>query len=245
MKIDSPKFAPVPRPAPAPAVASNTGIVPTAKRPTDSFETASVSTSSAATGNTGITGAGTATATAKTPSSNLDFELDPALEPYRDVFAKLGSKIAQLPTEELRSKAITKSSERLSKVLNQPLDKVFSGVTNAVKAALYGPSSTRDPQCFRSDRMLAHSTKLQPLSDALKNIGLNLSQDSSLKTRKDILEAAKPQLDTLNLKDRDLKLAQRYITSLVREDRARTAGALHGVPMPHFNSGTFQFLPRE
>lgn len=244
MKIDSPKFVPAPRPAPAPVAASNTGIVPTAKRPGDSFETAS---SSAATGNTGITGAGTATATAKPSSSQLDFELDPALEPYRDVFSKLGSKIARLPTEELRTKAITKTSERLSKALNQPLDKVTTGLNNAVQAARAGPSSTRDPQeCFyRSDRMLRHSPQLGSVADALKNIGLNLSKDTSLRSRKDILDAAKPQLDPLNLQGRDLKLAQRYLHSLVREDRARTTGALQGRPLPHFNSGTFQFLPRE
>jgi hypothetical protein len=246
MKIDSPKFAPAPRPAPAPAAASNTGIVPTAKHPTDSFETASARPSTAATGNTGITGAGTTSAAGKSSASELDFELDPALEPNRELFAKLGSKIAQLPTEEERTKAIEKTSARLSKVLNQPLDKVTTGLGNAVRAALaHGPSTTRDPQCFRADRLLSHSPKLLSVADALQNIGLSLSKDSALKSKKDILEAAKPQLDPLNLKGRDLKMAQRYITSLVREDRARTAGSLHGQPLPHFNSGTFQFLPRE
>lgn len=246
MKIDSPKFAPVPRPAPAPTVASNTGIVPTAKIPTDSFETASTRPGTAAAGNTGITGAGTASAAGKPSASELDFDLDPALEPNRELFAKLGLHIAQLPTEELRAKAIDKTSARLSKVLNQPLDKVTTGLGNAVKAALaYGPSTTRDPQCFRADRMLRNSPKLLSVADSLQNIAQSLSKDSALKSKKDILEAAKPQLDTLNLKGRDLKIAQRYITSVVREDRARTAGALHGQPLPHFNSGTFQFLPRE
>lgn len=253
MKIDSPKFAPVPRVAPrpasaaAPAAASNTGIVPTTKRPSDGFETASARPSTAATGNTGITGAGAASASAKPSSADLDFELDPELEPYRDVFAKLGSRIAKLPTEEERTKAIDLTSLRLSESLNQSFDKVKEGLTNAVAAASRGPSSTRDPQCcLRSDRLLDHSSGVKAVSDQLKDLGLKLAKDVSLRGKGQILKAAQPELDQLNLKGRDMQIAQRYLTSAVHELRARTAGSVGGEGrLPRFNPELLQPRPRQ
>ena len=248
MKIDSRKFAPAPRlaerPQPPPAAASNTGMVPASKRPSDVFQTATPRPTTAATGNTGVTGTGRPAGPSKL---NLDFKLDPSLEPYRGVFAKVGSKIAKLP-EDKRAAAIDKSAFRLSKALGQPLDIVKDGVGNALQAALRaGPTTTRDPQeCFyRSDRMLNFSPGIQAVSSQLKNLGLSLSKDSSLKSKGQILGAAKPQLDQLNLQGRDLKMAQRYLNSLVREDRARVSGsAFQGAQLPRVNSGTFQFLPR-
>ncbi|KFE63929.1 hypothetical protein [Hyalangium minutum] len=253
MKIDSPKFAPVPRvasrpaSAPASAAASNTGIVPTTKRPSDGFETASARPSTAATGNTGITGAGTASVSAKPSSTDLDFELDPSLEPYRDVFAKLGTRISKLPTEEERTKAIDVTALRLSESLQQDYGKVKEGLTNAVAAASRGPSSSRDPQCcFRMDRLLDFSSNVKQVGDKLKNLGLDLAKDVSLRSKGQILKAAQPQLDQLNLKGRDMQIAQRYVVGLVHEARARDSGSTGGEGrLPRLPNDRFQLRPRQ
>jgi hypothetical protein len=246
MKIDSRKFSSPPRLAersqPAPAAARNTGSVPSAKRPpSDGFESATTRTARATAGNTRVTGPA-----AGRTKVNMDFQLDPSLEPHRDVFAKVGARIAKLPTEELRAKAIDRSSDRLAKVLNKPLDLVKEGLNNSVLAQLRaGPTTTNDPQeCFayRSDRILNHTPALKPLESQLKGIGLPISKDTSLRSKNDILQAAKPQLDQLGLQGRDQKIAERYILGLVREDRART-GALGGAQLPRFNSGTMHILP--
>jgi hypothetical protein len=248
MKIDSHKFKSAPRLAelsqPAPAAARNTGIVPSAKRPpSDGFESATTRTPRATTGNTGVTGGAVAGKT----KLNMDFKLDPSLEPHRELFAKVGARIAKLPTAELRAKAIDSNSSRLAKLLKQPLDIVKGGVTNATMAALKGPTTLNDPQeclSYRADRWLNHSPTIKSMEGRLKDIGLSLSKDTSLKGKSAILDAARPQLDQLGLKGRELKIAERYILGLVREDRALTgANSQGGARLPRINSGTFHILP--
>ena len=244
MKIDSHKFATAPRLAerskPATAAASNTGIVPASKRPSDGFEPVSTRPGTARTGNVGVTGK----AGGKT-QLNLDFKLDPRLEPHRSLFAAVGAKIANMP-EHRHESAIEKSSKRLSKLLNQPLDIVRDGVNEAYRAAAKAPPTLNDPQecAFKSDRILDRSPALRSLESQLKGIGLPFAQDTSLKSRKQILDAVKGQLDQLGLQGRDQKLAERYLFKLVKEARTSPT-AQAGAQLPRLNSGTLQLLPRE
>jgi len=248
MKIDSHKFAPAPRPAersqPAPAAApKNSGIVPTTKRPpSDSFVSGSSRPATATTGNTGVTGA-----VAGKTKLNMDFDLAPSLEPHRELFAKVGARIAKLPTEELRTKAIDRSTTQLAKFLKQPADQINAGLKSAVAAQLrVGPTATNDPQecAYRVDRLLNYSPNLLSLQSKLKSIGQSLSKDTSLKNSGQVLKAAQSQIDQLGLQGREKKIAQRYLLGLVKEDRTRTGGFSHGgVQLPQVNSGTFHILP--
>ncbi|HYH97196.1 hypothetical protein [Hyalangium sp.] len=246
MKIESRKFAPAPRiaerPQPAPAAARNAGFVPAAKRPADGFESASPLAQRKGPGNVG--GAGTKPGK---PPLNMDFELDPSLEKHRELFAKVGARISKLPTEELQAKALERATKRLSEKLGQPAEKINTAAKASLMAAKGpGTTSTNDPQCYRADAMLNYSPNLKANGDALKSIGLTISQNAALKTKQQILTEARPQIDKLSLSGREKAVAERYVLALVKEDRALNGGFFGGgarPTAPHDNR--FHILPHQ
>jgi hypothetical protein len=217
----------VPQKNPGIVPQKNPGIVPQ-KRPGDGFE-------ASAKVNTGITGGvkpGGAMA-----NVNTDFKLSANLEPFRKTFDFAGRRISHLSTPELQQSAIERMSNKLFKKLGglATQDEINAGLNASTAARMaYHPQEINDPQygAYKCDFMLQTSAKLSGLANTLKDIGLPIARDPSIQGSKDILSAAKPQLDSLGLKGRDKHIAKNYLFALVNEERARL-----GTPATNGNTG--------
>lgn len=254
MKIDSPKAFRAPeRKEPTP-VASQPQPTPAAPKslPNDGFVPSLPGNKPPLLGGTPPSGGNPPQVGTATPH----FDMPSQLEQFRDVFARVGKRIASNPRYEDPKQeewAIERAASQLAHRL--PKDVVeavgIAGLRDTVRAATAAFRRGPDPDDeqfgarFASDRIVERgSPKLQEQKTALQQIAFPIASNSASKSVADILKEARPQVESLGLEGRDKAQANRYIASLVKELRARETStnppASRPKPQPPLDTGDWR-----